>query len=298
VKPQEQIIFTHLKEAVATAFLENHSAPSSVEHWKGEDIVTFQEELRVKVKATVSEKWFYTYMKNDIDKLPRIDMLNLLSKYVGFQNWNDFKYTHLEPHAKSKKRSFFKKYRWALYSLIIFLLVIYKLNAKNNFHFCFEDETKIGTIKSYLDIKILKDTESPIFLKTDSLGCFSYATKESIVRFVVESPYYKTDTIIRSINTNGTGKINLDTDDYALMLQYYTKGNLKDWKKRKAQLKMIIADDAQIYQVYPAGIGIELYSKDDFIDKLTVPTESLKNMKILDKSYKNGQIIKLKFMVK
>lgn len=297
MKTNDHIEFKRLKEAVGNTFLENHNAPPLMENWKGDDIAAFQEELRIKVKDTVSEKWFYTYIKNDPKKLPRIDMLNLLSSYVDFKNWNDFKNSNTASFSKFKKRERLKKYLWLLACLFAIILLVNKLNTQNAFHFCFVDETKRVPIRSYLDIKILKDTESPIFLKTDSLGCFSFVTKDNRIRFVVQSPYYKTDTIIRSIYANRSGTINLNTDDYALMLQYYSNGNVKDWKKRKAQLKKMIANDAQIYQVYPANIGIELYSKDDFINKLIVPTRSLNKIKILDKLYKDGKIVKLKFMI-
>ena len=50
---------------------------ASIADWKGQDIVNFQEELLRKVNAHISEKWFYTHMKSDQDKLPRIDMLNV-----------------------------------------------------------------------------------------------------------------------------------------------------------------------------------------------------------------------------
>ena len=71
------------------------------------------------------------------------------------------------------------------------------------------------------------------------------------------------------------------------MLDYYTNGNIKDWKKRKQQLQQLIAEKAQIYQLFPNNIGIEIYSKEDFIRTLTIPTRSLKHIKILDKKYSN-----------
>lgn len=70
---------------------------SSISEWKGQDIVNFQEELLLKVNAHISEKWFYTHMKADRGKLPRIDVLNLLSKYVGYADWNDFVSTSWKP---------------------------------------------------------------------------------------------------------------------------------------------------------------------------------------------------------
>ncbi len=289
--------FKLLKQAISHTFLVDNSASASIKDWKGEDITAFQEDLFSKVKGTISEKWFYTYIKNEPEKLPRIDILNLLSTYVGFDNWTAFKDEHSKSVVTLKKTTGRKKYAWGFLLIPIIAGLIYAINTKNEFEFCFIDEDKNESISTVLDIKILQEFESPIYLKTDSLGCFTYVTKEKILRFVVQSPYYKTDTIIRTIDASSNSTINLQTDDYALMLHYYSNGNVKDWKKRKQQLQRLIADDAQIYQVFQQNIGVEVYSKNDFISKLTIPTSSLKNIKILDKTTKNGKIVKLKFMI-
>jgi len=276
----------------------HNSAPKNIKDWKGEDITTFQEDLFNKVKATISEKWFYTYIKNKPEKLPRIDILNLLSNYTGFDNWESFKTANKKPHIALKNSSPLKKYVWLFLLIPIMFIFAYFVNTENEFQFCFIDEDKNESINSFLDIKILQDFESPIYLKTDSTGCFSYQTKEKLVRFVVQSPYYKTDTITRTIDAGSNNTIKLHTDDYALMLHYYSNGNTKDWKKRKEQLQNLIERDAQIYQVFTHNIGVEIYSKDEFISKLTTPTSNLQKIKILDKSSKNGKIVKLKFMIK
>ena len=289
--------FKLLKQAISHTFLADNSASASIKDWKGEDITAFQEDLFSKVKGTISEKWFYTYIKNEPEKLPRIDILNLLSTYVGFDNWTAFRDVHSKSVVTSKKTTGQKKYAWGFLLIPIIAGLIYAINTKNEFEFCFIDEDKKASISTVLDIKILQEFESPIYLKTDSLGCFTYITKEKILKFVVQSPYYKTDTIIRTIDASSNSTINLQTDDYALMLHYYSNGNVKDWKKRKQQLQRLIADDAQIYQVFQQNIGVEVYSKSDFISKLTIPTNSLKNIKILDKTTKNGKIVKLKFMI-
>ena len=80
------------------------------------------------------------------------------------------------------------------------------------------------------------------------------------------------------------------------MLLYYANGNKDDWQKRRAQLNELIAENAQIYRVFKNNIGIELYSKQEFINLLTIPTSSLKKMQILDKVYANDKIIKLILM--
>ncbi len=290
----EKHLFLTLKQAIAATFLKNYSAPNAIEDWKGDIITDFQEDLFSKVNAKVSEKWFYTYFKNDIEKLPRIDILNLLSDYVGYDNWEAFKNANTE--VKSKKRSILKIV--GLLMMVFLLISIFKITSKNEFHFCFIDEDKGEPITNItLDIKLLQNQQSPLFFKTDHSGCFSYITKADKITFVVQSPFHKTDTIVRHIDSNMSQTVRLTTDDYALMLDYYTNGNIKDWKKRKQQLQQLIADNAQIYQLFPNNIGVEIYSKDDFIRTLTIPTQSLKHIKILDKKYNNGKVIKLKFMI-
>ena len=291
----EKHLFSLLKRAIANTFLQNNSAPETISDWKGEEIIQFQEDLFTKVKAKVSEKWFYTYFKNEPEKLPRIDMLNLLSNYVGYDNWNAFKAKH-QKKKLSRKGSLLKILLAVVF--IIACVFIMKLNSKNEFKFCFVDQDKGEAILNIaLDIKVLQDNQSPLFFKTDSLGCFSYTTKADKVHFVVQSPYHKTDTIIRYKDVNKNQTVRLITDDYALMLDYYTNGNIKDWVKRKAQLDKMISDNAVIYQLYKNNLGVEIYTKDEFIRKLTIPTQDLKRIKFLDKTYENEKIVKLKFII-
>lgn len=89
--------FEQLKSEVQTQYLENHT-PSfdDISKWKGIDIIYFQEDLRKIAKGNISEKSFYTYFKTSpVTKLPRIDMLNILSIYAGYVSWYDFKKNHL-----------------------------------------------------------------------------------------------------------------------------------------------------------------------------------------------------------
>jgi hypothetical protein len=298
VNPNDKHLFNLLKTGITSTFSKEYPTAGGIEQWKGADIVAFQEDLFSKVKARVSEKWFYTYFKNEAHKLPRIDMLNLLSAYTGYTNWNEFKAKNSNPVLLQGKKGAIQKYRAFLLLIPLLAVAAFYWPGEHNFHFCLVDEDKNEAITSVVDVKILQKGQSPLYLKTDSLGCFTFQTKEKTIQFVVQSPYHKTDTIARHIDTKNSPVVKLRTDDYALMLRYYSNGNKTDLQKRKQQLQQLIAEDAQIYQLYSQNLGIELYSKEEFINKLTVPTSSLKNIKILDKAYKNGKIIKLKFMVK
>lgn len=287
--------FNLLKKAISTQFLKEHHASNSMKNWKGEDIVLFQEDLFNKVKAKVSEKWFYTYFKNDSEKLPRIDMLNLLSNYVDYANWNDFKAKNAKP---KKLQSRIPKVYWPLLIVPFLIVAVYNPFSKNKFQFCFIDDVKGEPItNTSINVTVLQDNESPLHFKTDALGCFNYTTKDDKIAFIIQSPYHKTDTIVRHIDSNTNQIVKLITDDYALMLDYYTNGKLEDWKQRKQELQKLIASDALIYQLFQNNIGVEIYSKDDFIRMLTIPTNSLKRIKILDKKLLDGKIVKLKFMV-
>ncbi|OUS02116.1 hypothetical protein A9Q86_05550 [Flavobacteriales bacterium 33_180_T64] len=291
---QETYYFNQLKRAVLSKFLEKHNAASNFKDWNGETIVLFQEDLFSVVKGKVSEKWFYTYFKNTVSKLPRRDMLNLLSTYIGFENWEAFKKAH--PPKKASLQTI--KISWLLIFVPITIILIMTMNSKNEFHFCFVDElSNKGINEIPIDIKVLQDNQSPLYFKTDSLGCFNYETKNDMITFVVSSPYHKTDTIVRSIDANNNKMVKLNSDDYALILKYYTTGNIKDWSKHKQKLEQLINDNARIYRLYEDNIGVEIYTKDDFIRLLTIPTTSLKRIKILDKSYLNDQIATLKFIV-
>ncbi|MGS2726775.1 hypothetical protein ACU8DI_09230 [Psychroserpens sp. BH13MA-6] len=294
MNPEQSYHFESLKNAVRSKFLETHSAPNNFSDWDGETIVLFQEDLSAIVNAKVSEKWFYTYFKNNANKLPRIDMLHLLSAYAGFDNWHVFKSNHVFNPTTNSKR----KFPWLVMLLPVIVVFFVTMKSKNTFEFCFVDDLSYSSsINKPIDIKILKEGESPLYFKTDSLGCFNYKTREDAITFVVSSPYHKTDTIIRSIDHNNNKTVKLTSDVYALMLEYYTHGNIKDWSKHKSKLEQLIHDDAQIYRLYSHNIGVEVYSKDEFVRLLTIPTKALKRIKILDKHSKNNQITTLKFSI-
>ncbi len=294
------LLFQRLLKQVAHRFLENHTASSPIiSEWKGQDIQDFQEDLRQKVQSGISEKWFYNYVKNTPEKLPRIDILNLLASYSGYNNWNAFKEKDIEVQGSTERHSI-RKWVYAMFAILCLLAVtIYAFKKDTHtFHFCFVDADKKEPISEVaIDVIVLNEAESPTYLKTDSLGCITLETKRSYVKFVAQSPYHKNDTIYKSISKKESHKIHLKTDDYALMLHYYGSNNVKDWQQRRDELEKLIAKDAVIFELLPYQIGVELYSKKEFINKLTTPTESLRNLEIIETQYQNKQIVKLKFRI-
>ncbi len=224
----------------------------------------------------------------------------MLSEYAGYKNWNNFKAENEVAKVDMPKKG---KRKWILLLVFgTFLLssAYFLIPRTTTFSFCFMDQDRNTTIIDIpINITILNDKQSPFYIKSDSLGCFNWTTKDNFIHFIITSPYHKSDTIFRTTSSlSNKEQIKVHTDDYALMLHYYANGKVENWKKRRTELVRMIANDAIIFQVLPSGLGIEIYTKNEFIDKITTPTKSLKGIEIIESKRLNEQIVKLKFRIK
>lgn len=299
---QDRVLFRLLKQKVAAVFLVNHqTSHPEMKHWKGQEITDFQEDLLAKVQGRISEKWFYTHIKAEQNKLPRVDLLNLLSAYAGYQNWADFQAQHPSEENQGKD-PFDKRKRAALIAvglLVPWLLMI--VFTRDTVHtFCFSDaDQNRAIVDGSLEVLVLSETESPIVLKVDSSGCIDLPSKDDRLQIVVRGPYYKADTITRIASNGGQEQVRLRTNDYALMIHLFSHSKLRDWHVRREQLQRMIAEEAEIYQINQArNKGIRLYNKAEFIDKLTMPVNSLKNIEVLETVYRGDQIVHMRFWQK
>lgn len=276
---------------------------NNMQDWKGSDINKFQQELQEKVNAYISEKSFYNHFKGYHEKLPRIDLLNILSQYTGYVDWSDFKQANQDKVIRitgitGSNKAFYLIPVMALMAFTVFWIII-RIGSSASYKFCFVDKVSREPINTHpVEVEILLENESPLILACDSLGCFSYTTNDSRIKFLVRSAYYYPDTITRLLDKACRNEtIPLRTDDYALMINYFSNSKAEDWHKRRAQLEEIIADSALIYQVYGRqSLGMELYNREEFIDMLTIPTGNLSNIEILDIFYRNDKITFLKFI--
>jgi hypothetical protein len=173
--------------------------------------------------------------------------------------------------------------------------------SNREYRFTFYDGHTREVIRgSKIEIKVLSDKESPMNYFSDTNGCFTVRTDKSVLKMVVSAPYYREDTITRILKTFEQDQmISLRPDDYALVIHYFSVSNVIDWQKRRSILSGIIDEGAMVYQVLGEkdAPGMELYNKEEFIDKLTIPTGSLKFIEILDAKLKNDKIIVLKFRI-
>jgi hypothetical protein len=293
--------FRRLKRKIAeTMKMVYPGIPDRIEDWKGQEIIDFQEELRIHVKQHVSEKWFYMHMKSDTGK-----------------DWNDFLYQHERngqelnsQEGKGRGRTG----RWGIsaeesnrffYLVPIMMLVafgavfaIIKFGTSWEYEFCFNNQlTKKPVSDGSIDIVVLKRNESPEHLTCDANGCFSIRTSKPEISFVVKAPYYRIDTIRRVLKRARRNEmISLRTNDYALMIHYMSNARVVDWEARRTQLDKMIADNAMIYQLFmDETLGMEVYNKWEFINKITMPSRGLKNLEIIETNFKGEQISALWF---
>ncbi|MDP9957750.1 hypothetical protein J2X97_003422 [Epilithonimonas hungarica] len=346
--------FQSLKAAVQEKYLETHS-PSydDISKWKGIDIIYFQEDLRQKAKGNISEKTFYTYFKNNsLEKTPRIDMLNILAIYSGYNSWSEFKKKNplavveqpvlieskLTTETKvpaseainnlqekvtkplvsidnqafdeinqninlnSEKQNFLKRYLWLGISAFLFAVVLILVFYDNLFYkkytYAFTDADRNSSIKGELDVKIIRENESPILFKVKPNSKFVYETKSKNLKMVISSPFYRTDTVTRDLTSAPSSEnIELKPNDYAIQLYYYSK-SIIDFKKKTSELNKLISDNALIYQVVDSDIyGIETMDKQKYISLVTLPTTSLENLEVIDSQMKNGKIVMIKFKI-
>lgn len=91
----------------------------------------------------------------------------------------------------------------------------------------------------------------------------------------------------------------LHTDDYALMIHYFSMTKVDDWVKRRSALNAMFADEAMICQVVSNEdvTGLALYNKQEFIDRMTMPSGSLRNVEILSTQMEKNRIKSLRFRI-
>lgn len=293
--------FEMLKDKIVTEMQKSYPGiPDSISEWKGQNIVDFQTELHQKINEHISEKWFYTHMKSEGANLPRIDILNFLSKYTGAKNWEDFKFRNSEGESTGNNIELKRMHYWIPFIVLaVFSLSYFVFNQYYSQQYVFsfyDNDTKQAITNGLIEVNVIAENESPTSYLCDENGSFSFKTNKKKITFVVESPYYYTDTIVRTLNSfNHVEKVKLKLDDYAVMIQYFSKSNVKDWLKRRNDLESVFADNAKIFQVMNESVGMEIYNKYEFINKLTLPTGSLKNIEVIDTRYKEGKITYLRF---
>jgi hypothetical protein len=305
--PGDKIAFSILRKEIAAVMRQTYPGiDPDISQWKGQDIVNFQDDLLRKVNGRLSEKWFYTHMKSPSPALPRIDTLDMLCRYAGYISWQDFIYKNKVPLFSTRKHS--EAFREVLKISLVFIVVtamvflVVKLINTQNYRLSFFDNiTGEPIVSDKIRVSLLLENESPLQYTADKHGEIVVRTSKGLLSMVVTGPYYLPDTIIRNLRKLVRNeKIGLDADSYALMISYFSESDVNGWEKRREQLTGILHDDALIYRLSGTNgdSGMELFNKQEFIDKLTMPSSSLRKIEILETRYLDDQIILLRFKLR
>ena len=290
------LCFQKLKIHLANKLKETYpEVASDISHWKGNEIRLFQKDLENHVNGRISEKSFYTYFKTASKSIPRIDVLDLLCQYTGQGNWMSFKMKHNE-------KSFFKSSNrlWLGSVLVLCMIAVLTwLILPRKYTFSVIDAYSNQNIpgEKLKVIQIFED-QSPKALYESDENLYTLYSTEPQIQFIIEAPYFRRDTITRKVNIfHRQEEIRLFPNDYALVIHSLSKSKGEDWERRRDQLSIMFSDNARIFQIHKTGnIAIEMYNKDEFINKLTIPITSLKNIEIIDIKFENELISELRFI--
>lgn len=373
--------FEQLKKDVQAQYLKEYT-PSfdDISKWKGIDIIYFQEDLRKKAKGNISEKTFYTYFKNSpVTKLPRIDMLTLLSVYAGYTSWYEFKKQHLfagemlqeeqdldeddrrelektvssalnlpktdyppkiteerapentilqnihtdnqlseqntpienpvretavQPAKKNHQRT-----AW-IAATSVFVVLLGLLGFKDEifdktYTYCFTDADRNLSVQRDIEIKVIKENESPILYRIKPGECFIYPSKDKTLKMQISSTTYENLEVNRNLeNAPDKETIELKPDDYKMALYYFSIKDINGEnseeliKQKRKQLENLISNEAVITQVYDSDIyGLESLDKQKYITLVTTPTTALKNLNVIEMKKEKGKIVSIKFKI-
>lgn len=282
--------FQRLKNLVLLKYQEHH--PFFQGNWKSfsaQDIQNLIGLIEEKCKQTISEKWIYTHLKPDINnKLPRKDMLNILAEFAGFSGWDEFVFDEnaetviVSPKAKKQVSK-------------VWLLVLVPLAGIAIWYFNFNEskkpETKTIELNNEFTNEKVKSDEVKVVQVEDSVEktlevkngkVQVQASENKETKLVIKSPFYRPRTVVINNQNANPPIVVLKPDDYAMMLKAFINSDIKDWQTRKTQLNKILSDNLEVIVMLKNNMGSEYYDKDEFSQKLIVPTESVKRMKIIE----------------
>ena len=291
-------LFYLLKQKVLLKYQEQY--PFFDGNWKtfsSEDIRNLIDDIEQKTGQTLSEKWIYTHLKpSENEKLPRKDTLNILSEFVGFSSWDEFRFLSecQKSNVESPKPNF--KHKTLNFKLIIAGIILIGTFV---FFFLNKQEKQTIEIKNEFTNEKIEDENLKVYevkenekvpLKVENS---TVEIDKKDTKIIVESPYYKTEEIEIKKDQPKT-EINIKPDDYAMILKAFMLSDIKDWETRKQQLNKILSDDLEVIVMLKNDLGAEYFNKEEFTQMLVIPSDNLKKMKIIQ--LENDENNKIKFV--
>ncbi len=279
-------LFQKLKNEVLLSYKEQFRYFEG--NWKSfssQDIQNLIALIEQKTKQTISEKWVYTHLKPETnEKLPRKDMLDILSNVSGYSSWDEYVFKNKSEVLVVPNKEKSSPWKFILISVFSIIGLCFGIQ-----YFSKEEVNVPQTIeiKNAVTNEIIQDNEIKAVVVENEVEIplkmvdskFQLTIKDSS-KVIIKSPYFDDKTVI--IKNEPKTNIVLQPDDYAMMLKAFLKSDIKDWQTRKEQLNKILADDLEVMVMLKDDLGAEYFNKDEFSQKVIIPSVSLKRMKIVE----------------
>lgn len=298
--------FQLLKKKVLVKYQEHY--PFFQGNWKtfsSQDIQNLIGLIEVQCKQTISEKWIYTHLKPESNsKIPRKDMLNILSEFVGYSGWDEFTFEKKTQTVPSKPSSTSNNSKKVFLVLVLITAIgIISFISLNRYK---SPEAQTIELQNEFTKEKVNSEEVKVFQVSDSIqtelkvkeGKVAVANSvDKKTQLVIQSPFYKSKTITIDPTVPAADpiqKVDLKPDDYAMMLKAFMVSDIKNWQTRKEQLNQILSDNLEVIVMLKGDLGAEFFNKNEFSQMLVVPSASLKKMKIVE--IKNDASTKIQFI--
>jgi predicted DNA-binding transcriptional regulator AlpA len=284
-------LFYQLKKCVLVQYQKSY--PYFNGSWKSfstQDILNLIDDIQLLTKQSISEKWIYTHLKPETNqKLPRKDMLDILSVYVGKSGWDEFVFNgKIKENNNNFKLGFSNKIGILVlvFGVLIAGFFIWKFLSKEEQKLEFQNSfTKDSIAKEEVKAYIVEDTvEKQIDINSSTFNI------DKATKVVLKSPFYK-PKVITILPNEPIAKVELNPNDYAMMLKAFMKSDIKDWQTRKEQLNKILSDNLEVMVMLQNNLGAEYFNKQEFSQKVILPTASLKKLKIVELKQENDNKI-------
>lgn len=286
--------FRLLKSEIEAKASRDLGIRKDLKDWSLQDIRDFQIDLEQRSKSSVSEKWIYTHFKNEHPRIPRIDVLNLLCDWLGYRNWDDFVHQRAEVVVATNdpaRHSSTRKPKILISALaavgLVLVSVAWFLIPK-------EEEHQVYFMDAYTR-KVLTSSAIHVQVNRRPVPFDTLLLVQVGDSIEVDGPYYKPRTAVIRANDVSPRYLEVFPDDYALMLSFFSRSDASNLDQRRAQLLEVIHPEARIFESHPAFDGLELLNREEFIDRLILPLNSLKNLEVQHIEYRDEQIYRLQF---
>lgn len=302
-------LFYRLKQEILEKYKERFPYYSgSITQFGTQEIAALLGLIEEECNERVSEKWVYTHLKPEVnERLPRKDMLNIFCRWLGYEGWDEFVYLRKDteyaappplPEMKTRTKNRIMLYTGIGITAVVVTIAIAFWGMDHEVSVCLKDKYTQKEIEHGKVTVHVLENGSKVKARPNG-SCYTVKINENRAVLVAESPYYKTDTLKIAVDSGAaTFEFDLQPDDYAMMLRAYMNADVDDWNRRKAQLAAIISDDAVIQEIMFDDIGVEFLDKEEFINKVTTPSKSVRTMEVVAIEYRGDKIISLKYLQK